>query len=408
MMNRLLGWALLTLCAAGQTAPAAEPAVQRLMVTVEETAGIRRFGYPVSVLLPLSQAVTDTNHFRLLENGKPVAAQFRPHGDVAKGIRSVVLDFNASPAPLEKRIYVVEYDPGVKPGDQATRGMRIVTEKDLFRVVHSPDLQFIVPRDLAGLLQAVKTSETDYLRSSSAGLMMRSKEEVHFRAGMRLKAALGRVVKEGPLASTLRFEGSQSLRGGRVAWVVEMDFPLSKSWVRVTWKVEDPRGIVAGLGADLNLNMRGSPLLVDFGAGSYVYAHLTQGQTAVLWAGESGLQPDRTARAWKSYVGRSDALKPYVVGRGQTEGWAHVMDRQRCTAVAVADFARAGEQGEIAIDAGGRLRLAKHFAPKGKRPPPGQKTLRFWLHFVGMPVQVGAVTSPQAMLAPLRVRVKKE
>ena len=38
-------------------------------------------------------------------------------------------------------------------------------------------------------------------------------------------------------------------------------------------------------------------------------------------------------------------------------------------------------------------------------PPPGPKKITFWLHFVGMPVHVGAATSPQAMLAPLRVTV---
>ena len=30
-----------------------------------------------------------------------------------------------------------------------------------------------------------------------------------------------------------------------------------------------------------------------------------------------------------------------------------------------------------------------------------RKVLRFWLHFVSMPVQVGAATSPQSMQSPL-------
>ena len=38
--------------------------------------------------------------------------------------------------------------------------------------------------------------------------------------------------------------------------------------------------------------------------------------------------------------------------------------------------------------------------------PLTMKGLRFWLHFVDVPVQVGAVTSPQAMLAPLLVEVR--
>ena len=95
-------------------------------------------------------------------------------------------------------------------------------------------------------------------------------------------------------------------------------------------------------------------------------------------------------------------MKPYVVaGRDpvKAEGWAHVMDRQRCTACAVAGFAQRGA-GEITAGADGLLRIVR--TPAGA----GVKQLRFWLHSVTMPVQVGARTSPQAMLAPLEVTAK--
>src|SRR5262249_36610941 len=94
--------------------------------------------------------------------------------------------------------------------------------------------------------------------------------------------------------------------------------------------------------------------------------------------------------------------KPFVLGpqgKASVEGWAHVMDRQRCTALAIADF---GAADEVRADADGRLRLRRGFEP-GKG---GERSLRFWLHFVAMPVQVGALTSPQAMLAPLAVEAR--
>jgi hypothetical protein len=75
------------------------------------------------------------------------------------------------------------------------------------------------------------------------------------------------------------------------------------------------------------------------------------------------------------------------------------MDRRRCTALAVADFAPGPS--EIAVDAGGRLRFGRTYSGKGA------KALRFWLHFVGMPAHVGALTSPQSMLAPLEVKVPR-
>ena len=81
------------------------------------------------------------------------------------------------------------------------------------------------------------------------------------------------------------------------------------------------------------------------------------------------------------------------------------MDATRCTAVAIGGFGRATRD-RIVVDADGRIQLWRDFAGDGGSPPKGPKALTFWLHFVTMPVQVGAVTSPQSMLAPLKVEWK--
>jgi hypothetical protein len=394
--------------AAAPTAQAAEPPnVRQIRLTVAETAGIRRFGYPVTVVLDLPEPVRDVEHFRLLADGKPVTGQFRPHGDVRDGIHTVSIDFNASPAPLESREYVIEYGPGVERGPEPKDGLRVETTEDEFRVIHPGELIFAVPRDLLGLLRGVQGNKTDYLRPGSAGLWIRYKDDIHYRAGGRGPddvATRARVVKEGPLAVALRFESTEALRGGRsVESAVEMEFPVTKSWVRVLWDVKDPNGYVAGLGVDLNLNAEGEPTLVDFGAGSYVYAALHKGQVAKLRAG---------APAWETLLGSAADLRPYVVAprnsQAKAEGWAHVMDRERCTAVAVQDFAGPCPEATITVQADGGLQVWKHFALGGQGSPPGVKRLTFWLHFVPMPVHVGAATSPQAMLSPLQVTVRPQ
>ncbi len=407
----LAGWAVLAAAALSGPARAAEPVgVRRLTVVVRETAGIRRFGYPVSAVLSLPDPVKDAAHFRLLENGKPVAAQFQPSGDGGKGVRSVALDFTSSPGPNEKRTYVVEYGPAVKPPEPVVKGLEVATEDEQFRVAHASGLVFLVPRRLTGLLSGVKAGRDDYLRPGSTGLVIRARDGTVVRAGgTRAKPPAARVVKQGPLAAALRFEGSVELSGGRpVKSVVQLDFPRSKSWVQVTWTIDDPEGLVAGLGADVNVRVRGEPTLVDFGAGSLVYAALRKGQAARLEVrDEPATQRNGRISIWETLVGKADALRPYVVGRGTpAEGWAHVMDRKFCTAAAVADFAKSGQRGTISVDADGRLRLWKEFVRKGEKPAAGRKALTFWLHFVTMPVQVGAATSPQAMLAPLRVEVR--
>jgi hypothetical protein len=89
----------------------------------------------------------------------------------------------------------------------------------------------------------------------------------------------------------------------------------------------------------------------------------------------------------------------YASGRGQrAEGWAHVMDRRRATAVAVGEFA--DPQASIEAWADGRLRIRRD------RLGGTRKSLTFWLHFVEMPVQIGAATSPQSMMRPPSVHVE--
>src|SRR5579884_649245 len=116
MNRRLLLGALFLLPA---TAAADEaPANGRLTLTVRETAGIRRFGYPVGIELQLGRPVRDADRFRLLENGRPIAAQFRPVREGRELASAVYLDFIANPGPLEKHTYVVEYGPEVTPGPE--------------------------------------------------------------------------------------------------------------------------------------------------------------------------------------------------------------------------------------------------------------------------------------------------
>jgi len=81
------------------------------------------------------------------------------------------------------------------------------------------------------------------------------------------------------------------------------------------------------------------------------------------------------------------------------------MDRERCTAVAVAEFGRSAED-QITVEANGMVSFFRTYVGPGRglvAGIKGPKSLRFWAHFVPTPVQVGALTSPQAMLAPLAV-----
>jgi hypothetical protein len=311
---RLLLGVLLVLPRA--TAADEVPANGRLMLTVRETAGIRRGSDMASVELPLGRPVRDTDRFRLLENGRPITAQFRPvHGD-RKPASSVYLDFIVNIGPLEKRAYTVEYGPEVTPGPEPKRGLKVETGKDTITVVNAGELAFVLPRNLLGLLRQMRVGDIEYLKSGSPGLLLRTRQGSEVRAGASGTASpVARVMRDGPVAVGLHFEGAEVLPGGReIASVVDMEFPVTKSWVRTTWTLGDAKDEIAELVIELRLNVPAGPVLVDFGAGSYVYATLRKDQVALLRAGR--LDPTKSERpAWETLLGPAGALRPYVIAR---------------------------------------------------------------------------------------------
>lgn len=395
------------------------PASERRTLEVRETSGIRRFGYPVAAMLELREPLPAGTRFRLLQDGKPIEAQFRPFS------RGVAIDFEGSFLPLETRRYTLELGTDVLPGPEPSGGLKIESSGDGFRVVNGTQLEYFIPRDLNGLLGSVKTPALEWIARGGKGLLLRSKDGTRVPFG---SAAVGspikpRITKEGPLDCVIAFErGEVGLPG--VSAKVDIEIPRSKSWVRVDCTVNDPRGVVTGLEADLDLALGDGPTLADFGAGSLVYAALAKGQAAVLEAGATtgwlvgeafSKRLDSDAPAWRVLRGTAGQLEPYVVGPANgkgppAEGWAHVMDARRCTAVAVAEFARRTVD-SIEAQASGGLTISRGFhSPDNTSstpPPPTEKRLTFWLHFVGMPPHVGAVTSPQSMLAPLEAEWKE-
>ena len=165
------------------------------------------------------------------------------------------------------------------------------------------------------------------------------------------------------------------------------------------------------MGIDLELLLEGSPFLVDCGARSTVYSTLEPSERLVFESG-AGLSVQGRDLSWRVARGREQRLALEAAAirdeAASPEGWVHVMDARRCTAMAVAEFAEpsARRLDRFEIEGNGRLRFERQFRSGGAPPRPDEapaKRIRFWTHFVPMPVQVGARTSPQAMLAPLEV-----
>jgi hypothetical protein len=130
---------------------------QGATLRVRETAGLRRFGFPVraswvgqSVRLPA----------QLLENDKPVPAQFTSLGDGA-----VDVDFNVGIGPWETREYRLEPGSGGSPVD---KGVTVEQADGRYAVRHG--VEFDIPANRLGLLDQVK-----------GGLLLNDKDNIEFR-----------------------------------------------------------------------------------------------------------------------------------------------------------------------------------------------------------------------------------
>ena len=383
-------------------------------LVLRETAGLRRFGFPVHLILP---GDLPGQNARLLREGRPVDAQFRRMAG-ADGRLALALDFVSGVGPLETERYVVEVGDGVEPGPEPKRAVRVEREGEAFRVTAGGSLTFTVGGRLPGPVSGVENARLSYVVPDSGGFSVRHKDDPpdSWRACTWGRDAQGRpsapsATRQGPFAASLHVEGVAELPGAQPsATSADLTFPSSKSWVETSWRVDDPLGVVAELRVEIRLKVEGGPTLVDLGAADTVYGTLRGGERIALEAGDApGLAG--LGRPWVVRKGPPDHLAPFAAAPSRdaatAEGWAHVMDASRCTALAVAQFGRESRD-RIEIEADGRVRIYREFAGGGAAPTAGPKALTCWFHFVQMPVQVGAVTSAQAILAPLQVEFARD
>ena len=386
---------------------------ERLVLEVHEVGGFRRQP-PIRVPLALPRPVPRATPFRLLVDGKPSSAQFRPSGDGEQTDQWWV-DFSLPLTPHETRECIVEYGEGVVPLPESKRGQSLRTTADSFVIENAPYITWTVPRDLSGILRSVSFPPDDYLRPGSPGLVL--KDRAGGRHPLGGSGVEARVTREGTRTVALRFNGGfeQGALAG-VRWTADLSFPSQVSSVEVVLTVDDREGKVAAIGTEMNLNLDppkpDAPTLVDFGAWHLVYASLEPDEIAELRGapGPSGPSAVFKGKAGMLVPVATNDPEPPAAGEGAplrlaSEGWAHVMDRRRCLAIAVDRFAKERDD-VLTATADGVVSVWREYSRAGERTPPLTKSLRTWMHFVPYPPQQSAATSPRMMQTPARVVVK--
>jgi hypothetical protein len=389
--------------------PIAARAGESWLVEVRETAGIERFGYPLCG--EFKAPVGGGAALELRDGAQRIPAQFTRLGQAPDDVSPWSVDFALDLAPSEtRRLRIVRAD---KLADQQGRRRLTVEQRDAKTIVRHPSLEFVIPNDLKGLFDRIDVSEDDFVVADAAGLVvcLQDGSEVPFVLSTLEGAPPSpRIVKSGPLAVFLEYEGQFALPGGKsLRSHVALDFPLGKSWVCVDWTV-DQISTLAGIGADVRLRLepqKSHPVLADVGANGWTYAVLKPNESLAYLAEPASVV---AKHVWSVDRIIGNVAKPYALpsesGGPAPQGWAHLLDAERCTAIAVDQFA-AHTRDSMRLSADGLVQLRREFMAEAEKDaaPRGQRRLKFWLHVVRSPAQIGAATNPQSMQTPPEVTI---
>jgi len=318
---------------------------QTITFSVSETAGLRRFGYPVTATLESAEGmIADAEKVRLIAaDGKEMPAQFTAMSKWPDGsVRGLDVDFSPSPGPREMLTYRVEIGKG--PAQPLRAGLSVMETADEI-VVASAAIRHRIRRDGRPLLTSIAFGENEFIGAD----------------GIRttLQPGAGEIVKRGPFNVTLKL-GS-----------VQLEYVNTKSWIKITQQAESERD----LAVDAHFNLAKLPLLWDFGAGSWLYGNMSKpGQTVTMHHRKTDWDlltaPDTVFATTPTF-----------------DGCGHLADGER---VAAFGIAKAANDIQMKLTADGRV----HIAAK-------RRNLTVYFHVVGQPIPVTAVTSPQAMIYTL-------
>jgi YetA-like protein len=365
--------------------------VGNLNVYVKESAGIRRTAYPVDVRVPFPKGtLTDPGRVRLLNGGMEIPAQIAVDGKWADGsIQWLSLDFNVSIGPLESQTLTLEYGEKVKPGVDL-RGLTVTENTDNIEVGRVRFNKSGTP------LVASVNYRSEEIGRGTNGLVVTDSSGKDYdltnAAGLRVQ-----VVKGGPLYVSIRYSGTISVDGGFSApFVVTAEMPNSKSWVKLAATVEDPERRVTEISFHTPLALGPLPWVWDFGTNHWTYGTLRNpGDGVALIA----VMKSVGAEEWTVRTRLNGVEQTYETGavsRSQMIRWGHFQDGKEVVAFAVENTL--AEPGTYRIALAGDGQTAFRFAPAMRAV---RHQLTVYEHYVPVPVQTTAATSPSSILNPL-------
>ena len=369
------------------------------MIRVSEVHGLRRFLYPLSVVLELpSQSKIDANAVAL-ETSTGVRSRERTNPSMsveeslATGVavptqllfiapRKIRLDFAVSLAPHETLdLRLISGVPAAIPDPLNIEGW--VSRQERLTMEFGPDalvrsVHYDGIEHLRGPLRIERKGETvvshtDLRQIPQSAAPERSEDSAHITPALT------------PITAGFGVTGYYT--DGQTA-VTTSEITACKSWIAV--RNSSRPGVADNLVFTLPFAASGSNLLCDFGLGGGIYTRLVRSSGAsvrLVINSEKGWSLSNGGRV--DYMGQSadwDALRPQL--------WFHVVDDEKALAVAITQIPRTTSEVAIEIAASGDIAIG--FIPDDSRNV--AVDFEVYFHFLNAVPAIAAATCPQSIL----------
>ena len=391
-------WLCAVLVSFSALALSAQAVPSSIPLHVSEVGGIRRTQFPVTARVPFPRgALRDPANVKLLNNQTEVPEQASAETRWPDGsVQWLSVDLNVTIGPNESQTYSLQYGDGVK-SEPVARGLMVTEDTDAVQVGNirfnksgSPLVASVKYRDEAVAMGVNGLTVTD---ASGGAHDLTTAENVK-----------AEIIKRGPLVVALRYTGSFRLeRDVRAPFSMVVEMPNSKSWVKLQASVDDPARSVRGVAFNVPLALGPFPWVWDFGTTRWTYGSMRAATDSVIMSDTVAPTGAGTWTVSNGPKGREVAAETSGPDGAGFGGWGHVQGAKEVVAYAVEGVRTRPGTYRIAIDGSGQTMF--QFTPS---TPQSRHALTVFTHFVSTPVQIGAATSPAAILSPLTAMCERD
>ena len=347
-------------------------------IRIRETAGIRRFLYPLtaSVALPID---VHPQHLRLSDGEKDIPVQVSHKSEFR-------VDFAISLDPHAEQELILSTGKSSAGLDDPL----ILTTRKGDKLLSNRQRRFAIDLQDNGIIGEVVYDSVAHLRrpleiTRNGVFALNSSRIFH---------------KVAPDFSALCAWASASCRyPDGVAGGTNAEITACKSWATVTHTVKDaqPNDEVV---FTLPLAITSPTLTCDFGVGGYVFGKLDSAATEIVWHTEFGEAPYAkwtVATAGRvDYVGEVETAEAFISQR-----WFHLIDSNKALAVAITRLPEGCQSMTVRLTHDGDVSIAFKLGGKAETVA----AFGVCYHFLNDVPAIAAATNPQSILLPPVVEV---